>query len=890
MAKWLTIRMRVLKLALTLVTALLLVCPLSSVLAESERITVGWSPVPGLMQETADGHLTGFMIELARALATEAGLTLDLVRYETVPELLEAQAKGRTDLLAGIADLPSLRGPSHYSAPVGRTLVSLFMRRDRAPQIDPATEFGLRFGAIRGASGSELVGVLLRHEVVTFTKLSDLFQALEAGEVDGYAGPRDAFVKGAEAFDLADRYTEISPPVQILPRVVALHRSRTELRSRIDSAVLRLGNNGTLDRLRTRWGVEPPESNPSLLVVGLSHEPPFVVHGDDGRLTGFSVEVMRDLAERAGLHIRFKEMLPREIRKGPGKERFDLLSLTAISGDRTGAMDFGLPILTAPYSVFALSDEAEALPGNDWSGVRLGVLSTDMSFARNEALEGAEAVPFASATGLIFALLTGHVDAALHERHRMVSELTERGFEGRIVEVGPEIFDVEHAVGFRFGLAPQIAQMNAVIPGYLASSRYLDLRLSWFPPPSNWVSALLPNLLGAVGAAFVIAMGGLVWHRYQRRLHEARRDIAEDLIDKIPLGIVLLGRDGRIKYVNKATASTAAASSGRLVEGNFYENALRGLVADGRADLGDTPLEDWIDSQMQEIWTDGFTREIHVDCGITFLRTTKLLKGGESLLLRHDVTEERARMRQIQMLNEDLQEQIRLAEATTEDLRAFAYATSHDLKSPTNTALMIADALREELGDAPGADCTELLTDLRGALGRMSSLIDDVQSYTNAIAPTVAQDDVDLSEAAREVIADLADAVSNSGATVTVNTLGKVPGSPGQLRILLATLIDNAIKFHARGSVPVISVDRVNAPEGFVGLSVTDNGIGIDPAHLDRIFQLFQRLNSTVEYTGNGLGLAICQRIALNHGGRIFVASTPGVGSTFTVILRKETP
>ncbi|WP_416358980.1 transporter substrate-binding domain-containing protein [Antarctobacter sp.] len=842
------------------------------------------------MQETADGKLTGFMIELTRALATEAGLTLDLVRFETLPELLEAQAKGRTDLLAGIADLPSLRGPSHYSAPVGRTLVSLFTRRDRDPQIDPATEVGLRFGAIRGASGSELVGVLLRHEVVTFTTLSDLFQALEKGEVDGYAGPRDAFLKGAEAFDFTDRYTEISPPVQILPRVVALHRNRTELRSRIDSAVLRLGNNGTLEALRARWGIEAPETNPSLLVVGLSHEPPFVVHSEDGRLTGFSVEVMRDLAERAGLQIRFKEMLPREIRKGPGKERFDLVSLTAISGDRTGAMDFALPILTIPYSVFSLSEKAENLPANDWSGVRLGVLSTDMSFARNEALEGAETVPYASATGLIFALLTGHIDAALHERHRMVNELAERGFESRIVEASPKIFDVEHAVGFRFGLAPQIAQMNAVIPGYLASSRYLDLRLAWFHPQSNWVSTLLPSILGAVGAALVIAMGGLGWHRYQRRLHEARRDIAEDLIDKIPLGIVLLERDGRIKYVNKATASTAAAASGRLVEGNYYEAALRGLVKDGRVDLGEMPLEDWINGQMQEIWTDGFTREIHVDSGITFLRTTKLLKGGESLLLRHDVTEERARMRQIQMLNEDLQEQIRLAEATTEDLRAFAYATSHDLKSPTNTALMISDALREELGEAPGTDRTELLKDLRGALGRMASLIDDVQSYTNAIAPTIAQDDVDLSEAAREVIADLADAVSDSGAKFTVNALGKVPGSPGQLRILLSTLIDNAIKFHAPGSVPVISIDRVNAPDGFVGLSVTDNGIGIDPAHLDRIFQLFQRLNSTVEYTGNGLGLAICQRIALNHGGRIFVASTPGVGSTFTVILRKETP
>lgn len=458
------------------------------------------------------------------------------------------------------------------------------------------------------------------------------------------------------------------------------------------------------------------------------------------------------------------------------------------------------------------------------------------------------------------------------------------------IGIAPVFSDIGQSAGLPLDHSTQGIQVNAVLPGYLASPRYTDVRLAWFDPPSAWVSTMLPNILGAIGAGLVFVMGAGVWFRYQRRLHEARRDIAEDLIDKIPMGIVLLGRDGRIKYVNKATATTTAAINGHLAVGNLYETALRGLLAEGRADLGDISTDDWIDCQMQEIWSDGLTREIQLNDGATFLRTTKLLKGGESLLLRHDVTEERARLRQIQMLNEDLQEQIRLAEASTEDLRAFAYATSHDLKSPTNTALMITAALCEELGKSPDPEHMDLLTDLRETLGGMSSLIDGVQSYTNAIAPTLAQDDVDLGEAAREVVADLSEAVSRSGAVVTIHPLDPVSGSPGQLRILLANLIDNALKFHLSGTIPMISVDRVSAPEGCVGLSVTDNGIGIDAAHLDRIFHLFQRLNSTVDYSGHGLGLAVCHRIALNHGGRISVASTPGAGSTFTVILRKETP
>lgn len=889
MANWLTIGARARGAALGLVTALILTFSFSAAWAESERISVGWSPVPGLMQETPDGQLTGFMIELARALAEETGLVLSFVRYDTIPELLEAQSAGKTEMLAGIADLPSLRLLSHYSDPVGRTRVSLFMLEKGQAARDPATETGLRLAAIRGASGSELVGVLLRHEVVTYTDFSDLFEALEAGEVDGYAGPRDAFHEVVRTFGRAGHFREVSPPVQILPRVVVLHRNRADLRSRIDAAVRRMEEVGTLRALRARWGIEPPDPRPSVLVVGLHHDPPFVVRDKANGLTGFAVEVMRDLAERAGIQIQFKELSPRELRKGPAEHHFDLLPVTAITSERTDLMDFGLPILSAPYSVFAMRTQAGNVPDHDWTGVRLGVLQTDIPFTARAPFEGAQAVVFASTMGLLFALMTGRVDAVLHERFSMVSELNARGFASRIIEVRPSVFDVEHATGFRLGLAPQIARLNAAIPGYLSSSRYLDLRLTWFHPPPNWITARLPSILGAVGAALVFVLCAYVWQIYQRRLHDARRDIAEDLIDKIPLGIVLLGRDGRIKYVNEATASTKAAASKLLVEGRKYETALRGLAATGRVDLGDMSVGDWIDRQMEEIWTDGFTREIRVDTGVTFLRTTKLLKGGESLLLRRDVTEERSRMRQIQMLNEDLQEQIRLAEATTEDLRAFAYATSHDLKSPTNTALMIAKALREDLGDALCPDHAELVEDLTETLCGMSSLIDDVQSYTNAIAPSIAQETVDLNDAAREAVSGLSDEIARSGARVTVNTLGQVKGSPGQLGILLSNLLENSIKFRIAGAVPEVSIDSVDdAPEGFVGFSVTDNGIGIATAHMDRIFQLFQRLNSTADYSGNGLGLTICQRIALNHGGRIFAVSTPGDGSTFTVVLRKE--
>lgn len=876
--------------ALSCVVMLGLLSSVLPVKVGAEQITVGWTPVPGLMQEMPDGRLGGFMIDLARALTAEAQLDLRLERYETVPDLLAAQAMGRSEMLAGVVDLPSLRATSHYSDPLAQTRVSIFRHRTRGPDIDPDTASGLRFGAMRGASGSELVGVLLRNELTTFSTLDALFHALDDGSIDAFVGPGDAFLWVLEARNLSDAYEEIPEPIQVSPRVVALHHGRTELRSRIDAAVVTLETSGKLDKIRERWGMAPPQPQPQSLTVGMLLDPPFVVLTETGELTGFSVEVMRDLAELSGLSLTFQRIAPMDWREGPSPEGYDLMSLVPITSERSGKTGYGLPILTTSYSVFGLRREAGNSGSVDWSGVRLGVLSTEMSLARRGKLAEARAIPFGSRQTMIFALLTGRIDAVLNEAHSMRRTLSGRGLDARIVEWSPEVFDVEHAIGYRAGLQPVVERMDAAVPGYLASPRYVDLKIAWLHERPHWAVAGLSSYLGATGAAMVLFVAGMGWQRYQRRLSEARRDIAEDLIDKIPLGLILLGRDGRIKYVNEVTASTRASTSGMLSVGRCYVDAVRDLVDAGRADLAGMSRDQWIDQQIKDIRTDGCIREVQVASGPIFVRTTKLLRGGETLLLRQDVTEERARLRQIQMLNEDLQDQIRLARAATEDLRAFAYATSHDLKSPTNTAIMIAAALSEELEGKLCAEDEELLSDLRKTLVDMSGLIDDVQSYTNAIGPNVANEDLDLEETARAAILSVSDRVRRSGADVTLAPLDRMRGSPGQLRILLANLIDNAIKFCARGRTPVVAIGPAAAPEGFVGLAVTDNGIGIDAAHRDRIFQLFQRLNPTTDFGGNGLGLAICQRIALNHGGRISVASTPGQGSTFTVFLRKEIP
>jgi chemotaxis family two-component system sensor kinase Cph1 len=136
-------------------------------------------------------------------------------------------------------------------------------------------------------------------------------------------------------------------------------------------------------------------------------------------------------------------------------------------------------------------------------------------------------------------------------------------------------------------------------------------------------------------------------------------------------------------------------------------------------------------------------------------------------------------------------------------------------------------------------------------------------------------------------LANLAVAISESGAVVTCDTLPVVEADAGQLAQVFQNLIGNAIKFHGERS-PVIHVGAEIRLGEWV-LSVIDNGIGIEPQYFERIFQVFQRLHTRKEYQGTGIGLAICKKIVERHGGRIWIESELGTGSSFRFTIPAKT-
>ena len=180
-------------------------------------------------------------------------------------------------------------------------------------------------------------------------------------------------------------------------------------------------------------------------------------------------------------------------------------------------------------------------------------------------------------------------------------------------------------------------------------------------------------------------------------------------------------------------------------------------------------------------------------------------------------------------------------------------------------------------------DADEFIAYAVDGASRMKLLIQDLLAYARINSKGAKPVEVPLGQILQHVLDDLQVQLRESGATVERGSLPTVLGDPAQMEQLLQNLISNAVKFHG-SKPPVIRVEAVQRASEWE-VSVADNGIGIDQQFFERIFILFQRLHGIAQYSGTGIGLAICKKIVERHGGRIWVESAPGQGSTFRFTL-----
>jgi chemotaxis family two-component system sensor kinase Cph1 len=229
-------------------------------------------------------------------------------------------------------------------------------------------------------------------------------------------------------------------------------------------------------------------------------------------------------------------------------------------------------------------------------------------------------------------------------------------------------------------------------------------------------------------------------------------------------------------------------------------------------------------------------------------------------------------------LEAKMEDQVAELARSNDELEQFAYVVTHDLQEPLRAITSFVQLLKKYCNDRLDERANDLIAHAVAGANRMQMLIDDLLTYAQ-VNSSQAMVEVNCGQLLSNVLIDLSIVIDECEATVTHDKLPVVKGIPFQLIQLFTNLINNALKFK-----------RVYPPKVHVGVkenldewvfAITDNGIGIEEQYLDRIFRVFQRLHSRKDYSGTGIGLAICKKVVEHHGGRIWVESEPNVGSSF---------
>jgi PAS domain S-box-containing protein len=260
------------------------------------------------------------------------------------------------------------------------------------------------------------------------------------------------------------------------------------------------------------------------------------------------------------------------------------------------------------------------------------------------------------------------------------------------------------------------------------------------------------------------------------------------------------------------------------------------------------------------------------------------------VFISRDINEQKIAEEKIKEMNANLEKKVneRTEELKTSnnELEQFAYVASHDLQEPLRTISNFTGLFEQQYKGKLDKKADEYLNFISSSTARMQILIKDLLEYSRIGKNDIDKTEVDCNELLKEVLNDLSKSTNESKAEIHSEYLPTMKGYPMELKSLFQNLISNAIKFQKGDGHPIINISVKDKNTKWL-FAVKDNGIGIDRKYYDKLFIIFQRLHNKTEYPGTGIGLVQCRKIVELHGGKIWVDSELGKGSTFYFTLPK---
>lgn len=359
----------------------------------------------------------------------------------------------------------------------------------------------------------------------------------------------------------------------------------------------------------------------------------------------------------------------------------------------------------------------------------------------------------------------------------------------------------------------------------------------------------------------------------------------DDAIESAPAAIAVYDADDRLIAFNSRFRAFFAFEPDLVRPGVEFATLIRRFTESGQVARPRRAGPGWLDSRARAHRDPAGPIEMELTDGRWLQITETRTRSRGVVTVYNDITELKAREAELRRLNEELERKVNertaeLAAANTE-LEAFVYSVSHDLRAPLRGIDGFSHVLAAQYGANLDAEARQLLERVRAAAQRMGRLIADLLELSRLARSTVRRTDVSLSELAQSVVDELAAEAGTRTVEWHIEPDMKVRGDPGLLRVALANLLGNALKYTRDVSPARIDVGTAGRRDHLVEFFVRDNGAGFDMNYAARLFQPFQRLHAQHEFEGTGIGLATVQRVIAKHGGQIRGEGRPGGGATF---------
>jgi PAS domain S-box-containing protein len=372
------------------------------------------------------------------------------------------------------------------------------------------------------------------------------------------------------------------------------------------------------------------------------------------------------------------------------------------------------------------------------------------------------------------------------------------------------------------------------------------------------------------------------------------------IVENLDEGVVVSDLDGRLLHWNRAALKLHGYSDSDQDRRRFTEliDTFELSTKDGAL----VSVEEWplarilrgekvqdLELRVQRIGCD-WQRIFHYGGTLVHDATNQPLM---AIVTVGDITERKHAEEEVRQLNAELEERVgqRTAEleAANKELEAFSYSVSHDLRAPLRHVAGFVELLREDAAPSLSEKSVRYLATISQSAKRMGDLIDDLLAFSRVGRSEMQKNDVNLDELLQQTLSEFQIGTNGREITWDVCPLPTVRADRSMLRQVLVNLISNAVKFTGKRTRAEIGVGCASTETKEIVIFVRDNGVGFDPKYTEKLFGVFQRLHSSDEFEGTGIGLANVQRIIHRHGGRVWAEGAVDKGATFYFSIPKQT-